>query len=42
MGGLFMLIGLLFMLGVVYPVCGVIACKLSGSKKTISEILDEL
>lgn len=42
MGALFLLIALLLALGVVYPVSAVILYRLSGSKKTIIQILSEL
>lgn len=42
MAALFVFVGMLMMFGLVYPVSGVIAYKLCGSKKTIAEILSEL
>ena len=42
MGAVFMFVGFMFMIGIVYPVCGVIAYKLCGSKKTIAQIISEL
>lgn len=42
MGALFILAGLLFCFGFIYPVCGIICYKLAGSKKSILEIISEL
>lgn len=42
MGTVILLIALLLVIGLAYPVCGVILYKLSGSKKKIADILAEL
>lgn len=41
-GALFVFVALMAALGIVYPVCGIAAYRLCGSKKTIREIMAEL
>lgn len=42
MGALFVFVGFMAVLGIVYPVCGVVAYKMCGSKKSVWQIISEL
>lgn len=42
MGALFVLAVFMGAVGIVYPVCGVVAYKMCGSKKSVWQIISEL
>lgn len=42
MGAMFVLVGFMFAVGIIYPLFGVIYYKSKGDKRSIGEIIDAL